>query len=282
MSDSERRSSLREQAELQRRRQGSGRLGQSTLSPHTPPSLRQDAELQRLLRGLGGLGQLPRAPADELSREERMAARIDEQVAELTARRRTSRRFGAVLMVAAVIALWLGGSRFMRWGQGTLTIEQEPMAVKTAPSIAPPIHVPAPAEPAVVAPRVVGPSRSSAASVSASPAPSPSADAAQSTLAQENQLFKDAAEASRTGDVEGALLRLDRLLTEHPVSPLAQGALVRKFRILASAGRAEEARLHAERYLTTYPTGFAVAEAEALKDAEGAPQNPAPVESKTP
>jgi outer membrane protein assembly factor BamD (BamD/ComL family) len=74
--------------------------------------------------------------------------------------------------------------------------------------------------------------------------------------------------------VAGALSRLQQLLDGYPASPLAQGALVRKFRLLASAGRSEEARHEAERYLAAYPTGFAVAEAEALKKGEGAVQQP--------
>jgi outer membrane protein assembly factor BamD (BamD/ComL family) len=83
-------------------------------------------------------------------------------------------------------------------------------------------------------------------------------------LGEENQLFKDAAEATRNGDVKGALSGLDKLLVEHPRSPLAQTALVRKFRLLAKAGQADAARREAERYLAAYPTGFAVSEAQAL------------------
>jgi outer membrane protein assembly factor BamD (BamD/ComL family) len=92
-----------------------------------------------------------------------------------------------------------------------------------------------------------------------------SAAVPQSTLAEENQWFKEAAEAGRNGDVNGALTRLDQLLREHPQSPLAQTALVRKFRLLAKAGRLEEARREAQRYVAAYPTGFALTEAQALE-----------------
>jgi outer membrane protein assembly factor BamD (BamD/ComL family) len=110
------------------------------------------------------------------------------------------------------------------------------------------------------------------ASSSAAPAAPPASAAPQSTLAEENQWFKQAAEASRNGDVNGALGRLEQLLREHPQSPLAQTAMVRKFRLLAKAGRNAEARHEAERYLSAYPTGFAVSEAQALqRGTEAAP-----------
>jgi outer membrane protein assembly factor BamD (BamD/ComL family) len=83
--------------------------------------------------------------------------------------------------------------------------------------------------------------------------------------------------------VPGALSRLEQLLARYPASPLAQGALVRKFRLLSSAGRPGEARREAERYLAAYPTGFAVAEAEALKQGVGgAASPPSPGEPETP
>jgi outer membrane protein assembly factor BamD (BamD/ComL family) len=104
----------------------------------------------------------------------------------------------------------------------------------------------------------------SASSAAAAPSAEP-----QSTLAEENRLFKEAAEAGRSGDVQGAVSRLDQLLREHPASPLAQTALVRKFRLLEKAGRLDEARREAERYLQAYPTGFAVKEAQALKTGDG-------------
>ena len=64
---------------------------------------------------------------------------------------------------------------------------------------------------------------------------------------------------------------LDKLLTDYPRSPLAQTALVRKFRLFATAGRTAEAEREAERYLRSYPTGFAVSEARALRGAAPAP-----------
>jgi outer membrane protein assembly factor BamD (BamD/ComL family) len=86
-----------------------------------------------------------------------------------------------------------------------------------------------------------------------------------STLARENALFREAAEAARSGDVERASALFEDLSQKHPTSPLAQTALVRRFRLLAKAGRREEARSDARRYLDTFPNGFAVAEARALR-----------------
>jgi outer membrane protein assembly factor BamD (BamD/ComL family) len=115
------------------------------------------------------------------------------------------------------------------------------------------------------------------ASVSVSAAPVASVAPPQSTLAEENRWFKEAAEASRSGDVNGALDKLEQLLKEHPQSPLAQTALVRKFRLLAKAGRAEDARREAKRYLAAYPTGFAVNEAQGIEQGSSGAA-PAPAE----
>lgn len=239
------------------------------MSEQQPPSLSEQAELMRMLRGLGQSTLSPHAPADELSREERMAARIDAQVVELAQRRVASRRIGyTFLAAAAVVLLSLGGLRYLGGGKRQLTIEQEPFAIAEDPKAAPPPSAAPPDVPALPPPRVVPPTSRAGAAGLPEPVPAPSAGSTepQSTLAQENQLFKAAAEATRTGDVEGALTRLDRLLSDNPASPLAQTAQVRKFRLLAAAGRSDEARREAERYLTLYPTGFAVSEAQAVKN----------------
>ena len=114
------------------------------MTAERPSALREQAELQRLLRGLGQLGQStssPRTPGEEHSREERMAARIDQQLAALTARR-SSRRLGFAVLAAAAVVLSLGGARYLRWDAGQLTIEQEPLAAgKEAKPIAVPSAV---------------------------------------------------------------------------------------------------------------------------------------------
>lgn len=135
-------------------------------------------------------------------------------------------------------------------------LEVMPEAASAKPAMAPAVPAPPPRPSSV------------AAVTSTPPPPAPSAEP-KSTLAEENQLFKDAAEAARNGDVQGAVSRLDKLLHDHPASPLAQTALVRKFRVLAQVGKWDEARREAERYLQAYPTGFAVKEAQTLKAGGG-------------
>lgn len=242
-------------------------------------------ELSRLLRGLGQSSLSPVTPADEAAREQRMAARIDAQVAELAAKKRALRRTSfTVLAAAAVVLLSFGSVRYWpRGGMADLSIEQEPLVAGKSPVVAPP-PVAEPELPAVTPPRVTPPAPRAASAPLPEVGPAPSALPVEpgSTLAQENRLFKEAAEATRSGDTSGALSLLDRLLTEHPSSPLAQTAQVRKFRLLAAAGRAEEARREAERYLASYPTGFAVSEAEAVKSGVTAAPSARPAEPAGP
>ena len=150
-----------------------------------------------------------------------------------------------------------------------------PPILNASPSAPLPTRSSTPSKPSVVAnssaaPRLSGPDGEPLDGPSGEPMSAPSAEP-PSTLAEENRLFKASAEASRRGDVAGALARLDQLLAEHPRSPLAQTALVRKFRLLAGAGRRDEAGREAARYLASYPTGFAVSEAQALTSGQAAP-----------
>jgi hypothetical protein len=248
------------------------------MSAEQPP-----ADLSRLLRGLGQSSLSPMAPADEAAREQRMAARIDAQIADLAAKRRAARRTGFTFLAAAIVVLSLGSVRYWHRGGPQLTIEQEPLVAGKGQVVKPPLPE-QPEEPAVTPPRVAAPipRAGSVTPTEVGPAPSSAPIEPGSTLAQENQLFKDAAEASRSGDTAGALSRLDRLLAEHPSSPLAQAALVRKFRLLAAAGRIDEARHEAERYLTSYPTGFAVSEAEAVQNSAPAAASAKSPEPATP
>ncbi len=243
------------------------------MSDERPPSLDAAADLRRMLRELGHDGpSAPRDAADESAREARMAALIDAEVDSLVTARRAWRRvaFGAVA-AAALVTVTLG-VRHARFGAGTLAISPEPVVAPNGPR--PARHAePQPAPPAapLALPSAL-PRSNSAPSIASVTAPRPSVEP-HSTLGEENQLFKEAADAGRSGDVGGALQRLDKLLVEHPASPLAQTALVRKFRLLQKAGRVDEARREAERYLLAYPSGFAVDEAQALK-AGGEPSPP--------
>jgi len=260
------------------------------MSENRPDSLGGAADVRLLLRQLGQAeGPTPRPAMVESEREARMAACVDAEVAKLQRDRLRVRRAGVWLAAAAaVLAVGYGARQLTKPSLGNVSIQQEPVSSSSVPApvrqVAPrpavplrPVPLPssAPLKPSIVA-SAATPSALAADPATAS-APTPSAQP-QSTLAEENRLFKAAAEAGRSGDVAGALARLDQLLVEHPRSPLAQTALVRKFRLLNGAGRREEARREAERYLASYPTGFAVTEAQALKSGRA----PAPAPSQEP
>ena len=234
------------------------------------------AELRRMLRDLGqSETNPPNGVAAELAREERMAASMDAELSRLVSARGQRRgRLGLALAAAAVLLLGVGVRQWLP-GAGSLAISQEQLVPSSptdqAPAAATPHVPPPPADSAATRQR--SPLRTIAASPVAAPSspaapPSVAAPASaappQSTLAEENQLFKEAAEASRSGDVNGALGRLEQLIRNYPRSPLAQTALVRKFRLMATSGREDEARGEARRYLEAYPTGFALSEAQAL------------------
>jgi hypothetical protein len=243
-----------------------------------PAPFEATASLRLMLQELGQVQPAERSAEDEQVREARMAARIDAEVMSLVVLRRARRRWVGVVAAAAVVLLTFG-LRQARSTGGSLSISREPIApsgVLQPPKVETKPALPAPPTPSATLPRVTSaPSGVTAPSAAASAEP-------HSTLAEENQLFRGAAEASRGGDVNGALKSLDKLLVEHPASPLAQTALVRKFRLLAKAGRVDEARREAELYLSRYPTGFAVNEAQALKQGAPGGSETAPPEQGTP
>lgn len=98
------------------------------------------------------------------------------------------------------------------------------------------------------------------------PAPSPETarTAPHSTLSAENELLEQAIEARRQGQSKQALERLDRLLTRHPASPLAEIARVERMRTLNAIGDTKRAVAEAQRYLKDYPRGFARKEATSI------------------
>lgn len=246
-----------------------------------PESAEAAQQLQNMLRQLGQQSSAPRSVDAERQRAARLAALIDSRVAELVASRRRRRVWTASLLAAAAAAAVVVAGSVGR-APHPLSISQEPAASSLhrtqhrAPALAP-----APPESSAVPSDSV---RRAARAPSSVPFPSPNPSGVaepESTLAEENRLFKRAADASRDGDTAGALAELDRLLQTHPTSPLAQTALVKKFRLLAKAGRDDEAKREAERYLAAYPAGFAVREAEALTQANQAP-SPSPSPSSSP
>jgi hypothetical protein len=249
-----------------------------------PPS----EELGKLLLGLGR-EPLPRerSPEDEQARAELMAERIDAALARMVRARRATRRTYTALALAAAIPLVVGALALLRDGSASLTIQREsptPMGGLNEPKV-PQLAAP-PAPPAIPSTVMPRPARErdklSPRAVEVVPraedASTPAVEPAvpDSTLGQENQLFREAAEAARAGDVDRALARLDQLVLEYPTSPLTQTAIVRRFRLLAKAGRAQDARREAARYLEQYPTGFAVNEARDLVAGSKNMENAAP------
>ena len=235
-------------------------------------------ELSRLLRQLGTEPVEQRDHEQERERAEAVARHLDRELASLV-RQRRSALHRPLLMAAAALVLAVGAWQLGWPRPSRLSIEQEPLR-PGAPKRAEPAlsRPPVPAPPQQPAPRSLPDSRprpapSSSAHPGAATAAVPSGSAqAHSTLADENRLFKDAAEATRAGDTEGALRQLDRLLEQYPASPLAQTALVRKLRLLDKAGRSEAATAAASRYLELYPNGFAAGEAQALLRGQADPQ----------
>jgi TolA-binding protein len=227
-------------------------------------------ELSRLLQRLGEEPVPQRDHEQEGQRAEAVAQYLNRELASLVRQRRA-----ALLrpLLAAAAALILGIGAWQLWPRsGRLAIEQEPLvpgaAVRTEPAVSDP---PEPAPRQQPAPRSLpdgrpqrAPSSSAQPGAATAAVPSGSEQAHSSTLADENRLFKDAAEATRAGDTDGALRQFDRLLEQYPASPLAQTALVRKLRLLDKAGRSDAAVAAANRYLELYPNGFAASEAQAL------------------
>jgi hypothetical protein len=88
--------------------------------------------------------------------------------------------------------------------------------------------------------------------------PAPSSD-----LAVQNDLFEEAMDAKRRGDVRGAVAAFDRLLSRYPTCPFAESADVERMNLLADYDRVRAEEI-AGGYLRRYPDGFGRAEAEAL------------------
>jgi outer membrane protein assembly factor BamD (BamD/ComL family) len=93
------------------------------------------------------------------------------------------------------------------------------------------------------------------------------AQADASTLAEENSLYEAASRALREGHTAAGITALDQLLSRYPRAPLAQNAVVERFRALRRAGRDAEAVAQARQYLASYPHGFARDEAKAIVEA---------------
>ena len=119
----------------------------------------------------------------------------------------------------------------------------------TAIAATPSVAVAVPARPPTVA--------------STRPVASSTRPAASSHLAEQNDLFDEAMRRKRAGDASGAVGQLDRLLSTFPGGPLSEGAAAERMRLLVTADPAR-APGAARSYLSSYPQGFARAEAEAI------------------
>src|SRR5262249_22459789 len=85
-----------------------------------------------------------------------------------------------------------------------------------------------------------------------------------SLLAEQNRLLAAAMDARKHGDDQGAVRMLDDFLSKYRASPVAEVALVERFRALEHAGNHAEAAREARRYLAAYRDGFAREEARRL------------------
>lgn len=110
---------------------------------------------------------------------------------------------------------------------------------------------------------VASASGSASAATARVPSTAPSGGAQSSELAAANDLFAKAEAARKGGDPRKAVALFDRLLAEHPSSPIVEHAFVERMRSLDGydRGRAVDA---AREYLARWPRGFARAEAEAI------------------
>lgn len=107
------------------------------------------------------------------------------------------------------------------------------------------------------------PTHAAPPSQSTKPAAATGAGATASDLAAQNALYADAMAARRRGDNRTALASLDRLLAEHPRSPLREAAEAQQMKILADVDR-PSAVAAARAYLAAYPNGLARRDAEGL------------------
>lgn len=240
---------------------------------HSAPGTGALPDVTSLLRELGQEPSPERTSEAEAEREARFANRMNGQLAELSRGRQRSRKAWLVVALAAAVPLGIYALGARQPSHSPTAIAREPTvpAKATLPSEKPPPR--AEREPAAV---VAAPRKApvpSAAPPAAEPpesgVASPAASAESgSTLAEENKSFSEAVRAAHGGNVDGALNGFEQLLSGHPQSPLAQTALVRKFRLLASTGRGAEAAAEAQRYLRLYPTGFAEREARATASGE--------------
>jgi hypothetical protein len=132
----------------------------------------------------------------------------------------------------------------------------------SAPVILP--HVPARGTPtsAAVQDRTAGASR-----ILTGPEELPASRPPSSSLADQNDAYEHALHAAQQGDPGAAIVAFDRFLDRYPEGPLTESAWVERLRIAARLDP-ERARALARRYLETFPTGAARAEAQEIENGD--------------
>jgi TolA-binding protein len=182
----------------------------------------------------------PMATTDD---EDLVTRSIERALAERAPRRR---KLLPYLLIAAAAML-----TFFAWAKLRTPDEPEiPPYVPNAPIATTSVPVDAPSPPP--------------ASSSATPRPAPSVEAPRPTPAKPSaaQLFADANEARRTGDVDRSVLLYRQLQLNHPSSPETTTSRIAFGRLLLDKlGDAPGARAQFNEYLTAAPSGTLAEEA---------------------
>lgn len=139
---------------------------------------------------------------------------------------------------------------------------QPPLAAAPSVAASPSAEAPVAAAPPAATPPASTPP-AAAPPTGANAASEPAPKRTSGTLAEQNRIFGEGAEARRRGDAPAALAAYEKLLATYPDGFLAESAAVERMRVLATLDRAR-ARDAARQYLSRYPNGFARAEAERL------------------
>lgn len=151
----------------------------------------------------------------------------------------------SLLIVAGCAAVGLGA------GLATRPDVSPPPAAAT---VVPPASGSAPARALPPAPSPAPPVASAPAPLASSPPTAPPSAAPEDHLASELALLQQAQKKIRAGDPRAALSLLDEHARRHPRGALQQEAAAARILALCDAGRREEARAEAARFLEAAPS----------------------------
>lgn len=148
------------------------------------------------------------------------------------------------------------GRSEVRVQEGSVSVDgAEVQAGETWPRCAAPPPPPEGAKEPVLLPEPARPVKKTAP-------PPPLAVKEADRLARQNELYQQAVALQRSGDVSGAVKKLEAVLVDQR-SPLAETALAQKMKWLSATNR-DAAREVAREYLQRFPMGFGRADAETL------------------